>query len=73
MSQQKESVLDTMGIICIAWFVLWSISIPFLPETSYAILLVALGFLPLTLWFLVRPTRIKWAFKALLGFDALKK
>ncbi|MES9964109.1 MAG: hypothetical protein ABW116_11255 [Candidatus Sedimenticola sp. 20ELBAFRAG] len=76
MAQQKESVLDTPGIISMAWFIICGILLPLLPNTPHIPhipLIVSIGILPMVAWFLIKPMRIKWLIKTLLGFNALDK
>lgn len=73
MTQQKESVLDTPGTISMAWFIVCGILLPLLPNTPYIPLIVTIGVLPMVAWLLIKPMRIKWLIKTLLGFNALDK
>ncbi|MES9872049.1 MAG: hypothetical protein ABW146_02980 [Candidatus Sedimenticola sp. 6PFRAG7] len=73
MTQQKESVLDTPGTISMAWFIVCGILLPLLPNTPHIPLIVTIGVLPMVAWLLIKPMRIKWLIKTLLGFNALDK
>ena len=73
MERESKSNIDFPSLLFIIWFILWVIALLILPRDYHDTTFIILGIAPVAGWFLIKPKRIKWVTKALLGINGLDK
>ena len=69
MTQQEEPTFDRPSQLFVLWFIIWIIALLTLPPSHLDLYFFILGIVPVAGWFLVRPQRINWFFRALFGLN----
>jgi hypothetical protein len=69
MTQQEETKFDKPSQLFVLWFIIWIIALVMLPPNYFNLYFFILGIIPVAGWFLIRPQRIGWFFRALFGLN----
>jgi hypothetical protein len=73
MERESQINTDIPSLLFIIWFIIWVIALLVLPRDYHDTIFIILGIAPVAGWFLIKPKRIIWVTKALLGINGLDK
>jgi hypothetical protein len=68
-STGNTPTVSYISLLFILWFTAWLIALPFIAENNRDILFFILGTIPVTGWFLIKPSRFSWFYCVITGIQ----